>query len=143
MITHERRRLCSAASDAGQKAMSNYIYVPKSLKVAGRELRLALTCSLEILPKDRFIRAWSSIAYLFPGLHPDGFDDPDSGWPRVLRRFAAEAWRRADAGEFCDEQLYCCDAQWSGLYDRMFSHTPDEMERRLALAANFGESLDG
>jgi hypothetical protein len=23
--------------------------------------------------------AWSSLAYLYPGLHPDGFEDPDSG----------------------------------------------------------------
>ena len=39
------------------------------------------------------------MAYLHPGLHPDGYESADSGWPRGLRRFAAEAWRRADAGE--------------------------------------------
>ena len=72
-------------------------------------------------------------------LLPDGFEDADSGWPRVLKRFAAEAWRRADAGELADEELYPSDAQWSGLYDRMFPHTVDEMERRLALAADYGE----
>jgi hypothetical protein len=60
----------------------------------------------------------------------------------VLKRFAAEAWRRADAGELADEELYPSDAQWSGLYDQMFSHTADEMERRLALAADYGESLN-
>jgi hypothetical protein len=72
-------------------------------------------------------------------LHPDGFEDADSGWPRVLKRFAAE--RRADAGELADEELYPSDAQWSGLYDRMFPHKPDEMERRLALAADYGEAI--
>jgi hypothetical protein len=56
------------------------------------------------------VRAWSSVAYLFPGLHPDGFEDADSGWPHVLKRFAAEAWRRAEAGELADEELYPCDA---------------------------------
>ncbi len=25
----------------------------------------------------------------------------------MLRRFAAEAWRRADAGELTDSELYC------------------------------------
>jgi len=25
------------------------------------------------------VRAWSSVAYLFPGLHPDGFAAADSG----------------------------------------------------------------
>ena len=60
----------------------------------------------------------------------------------MLRRFAAEAWRRAYAGELADEELYACDAQWSGLYDRMHPHEPDETERRLELAAAFGESMD-
>ena len=70
-------------------------------------LRIALTDSLARLPKPTFVRAWCAIAYLFPGLHPDGYDSADSGWPCVLRRFAAEAWRRADAGELTDNELYC------------------------------------
>lgn len=57
------------------------------------------------------------------------------------KRFAAEAWRRADAGELADEELYCCHAQWSGLYDRMFPHTAEEIERRLALAADYGDGF--
>ena len=78
-------------------------------------------------------------AYLFPGLHPDGYEDKDSGWPRVLKRFAAEAWRRADAGELADDELYACYAQWSGLFDRMLVHLPEETERRVELAAAYGE----
>ena len=77
------------------------------------------------------------------GLRPDGYEDADSGWPRVLKRFAAEAWRRADAGELSDEELYPCDSQWSGLYDRIFPHKADEMERRLALAVDFGRGSNG
>jgi hypothetical protein len=73
-------------------------------------------------------------------LHPDGYEDGDSGWPRTLKRFAAEAWRRAEAGELADEELYPSDAGWSGLYDRMHTHEPEEMERRLALAADYGEA---
>jgi len=84
---------------------------------------------------------WCAIAYLHPGLHPDGYTSADSGWPRVLRRFAAEAWRRVSAGELADEELYACDAEWSGLYDRMFPHTAEEIERRLALAADYGEGF--
>ena len=75
---------------------------------------------------------------LFPGLHPDGWDEADGNWPRVLRRFAAEAWRRVETGELDDVELYPSDAQWCGLYDRMFPHTVEEMERRLALAAAHG-----
>lgn len=92
---------------------------------------------LERLLKPDFVRVWCCIAYLFPGLHPDGFEDADSGWPRSLRRFAVEAWRRAEAGELADEELYPCDSQWSGLYDRMTSHTPEETARRTELAASF------
>lgn len=43
-------------------------------------------------------------------VHPDGYECEDSGWPRGLRRFAAEAWRRADAGELTDSELYCLQA---------------------------------
>ncbi len=32
------------------------------------------------------------------------------------------------------------DAQWCGLYDRMHTHEQGETDRRLALAADFGES---
>ena len=87
------------------------------------------------------VRAWSSVAYLFPGLHPDGFQDADSGWPRGLQRFAAEAERRVAAGEITAAELYPSAAQWCGLYDRMFPHMTEEMERRLALAADYGEAL--
>ena len=114
-------------------------HVPNSLRSAGRELRLSFAHPLEQLPREQFVRAWSAVAYLFPSLHPDAYDDIDSGWPRVLKRFATEAWRRADAGQLADEELYPSDALWSGLYDRMHTHEPDEMERRLALAADYGE----
>ena len=96
-----------------------------------------------ILPKPDFIRAWCAVAYAFPGLHPDGYEDAGSGWPRVLERFAAEAWRRADAGELADEELHPCDAQWGGLYDRMHTHEDNETARRFQIAADYGEPRDG
>lgn len=91
------------------------------------------------MSREQFVRSWSAVAYLFPGLHPDGYDDSESGWPRALKRFAGEAWRRAEAGELTDDELYCSDAQWCGLYDRMHTHEPDETERRIALATEHGE----
>ena len=102
----------------------------------------AASTPLTGLSNETFVRAWCSVAYLFPGLHPDGFEDADSGWPRALKPFAAEAWRRAEAGELADEELYCSDAAWAGLYDQMHTHEPEEIERRLALAADYGESLN-
>ena len=115
--------------------MKTFHYIPDSTRAAAVQLRIALAQSLEALPKPDFVRAWSSIAYLFPGLHPDGFKEADSGWPRVLHRFAAEAWRRAEAGELDDAELYPSDAQWSGLCDQIKNPTPDESYRRRELAA--------
>src|SRR5712691_6504282 len=114
--------------------METNIYVPRSFRDAGKQIRIALQNNITTLPVREFVRSWCAIAYLFPGLHTDGYDHSESGWPRVLKRFAAEAWRRADAGELSDDELYACDAQWSGLYDRMFVHLPEETERRVELA---------
>jgi hypothetical protein len=114
--------------------MKTFHYIPDSARTAAAQLRLGFVQPLENLSKADFIRAWSSIAYLFPGLHPDGFEDADGGWPRVLRRFAAEAWRRAEAGELGDAELYSSDAQWSGLCDQIKNPTPDESRRRRELA---------
>ena len=61
----------------------------------------------------------------------------------MLKRFAAEAWRRTDAGELTDEELHPCDAQWAGLYDRMHTHEDDETARRFQIAADYGEPGDG
>ena len=118
--------------------MENYLYVPNSMRSAGRQIKAALGVPLSKMGKADFLRAWCSVAYLFPGLHPDGFDDAESGWTPVLRRFAAEAWRRADGGEIEAAELYPSDAQWAGLYDRMVMHLPEENERRLGLATSFG-----
>ncbi len=123
--------------------MNNNIVVPSTLRCAGRELRRAFDAQLEQLTKPDFVRAWCAIAYAFPGLHPDGYVEAESAWPRVLRRFASEAWRRVDAGELVDEELYPCDAQWTDLYDRMNRHEEDETARRLQITADYGELADG
>ena len=115
--------------------MKTFHFIPDSARTAATYLRFALEQPLENLSKADFVREWSSIAYLFPGLHPDGFKEADSGWPRVLHRFAAEAWRRAEAGELDDAELYPSDAQWSGLCDQIKNPTPDESYRRRELAA--------
>lgn len=114
--------------------MENLIPVPNSLHAAGRQIRVASTGPLEGLPKTEFVRAWCSIAYLFPGLHPDGFSEAGSGWPRVLKRFAAEAWRRYDVSDLQEEELYPSDAAWSGIYDRLKVTNAEETRRRVEIA---------
>lgn len=114
--------------------MNAQVYIPSSLQEAANRLRDGWQKSPAALSREDFARVWSAVAYLFPGLHPDGYDDADSGWARALKRFAAEAWRRAEAGELDDDELYPSDAQWAGLYDRMTQHTLDETARRTELA---------
>ncbi|MCX6937940.1 MAG: hypothetical protein NTU80_08595 [Verrucomicrobia bacterium] len=79
-----------------------------------------------------------SIAYLYPGLHPDGYDDPDSGWPRALKKFAAEAWSRFESGELAEDEIYPSEAQSCGIYDCMGrAPTAEETERRVISAAMY------
>lgn len=45
------------------------------------------------------VRGYYQIFEQYPGLHPDGFDEVDSGWPEDLRIVCAEMWRRAESPE--------------------------------------------
>ena len=103
LANHKRRSLVSPRMEA-------YIYIPSSLRAASRQLRLAEDSSLAQLAKRDFLRAWCSILYLFPGLHPDTFFDPNNDWPQKLKGFAAEAWRRFESGELASDEFYCYQA---------------------------------
>lgn len=96
---------------------------------------------LRQLEKDDFNRGWGAIAFLYPGLHPDGalergdvshevldyspLGDVDprliapyyetSGWPVILFPIAQEAWRRYEKQELEDVEFYRCDAQLQGI----------------------------
>jgi hypothetical protein len=65
------------------------------------------------MPKRDFLKAYCSLAYLYPGFHPDGIDDWDG--PEEILSIAREAWRRADRGELSDNELYPYQATKAGL----------------------------
>ena len=96
--------------------------------------RTQFSIKSSLLDREEFLVAWSALSYCYPGLHPDGFQSRDSGWPTKLKRYATEAWRRHEAGQFSDDELYACDAQWAGLYDQLHTYTAKETERRLRIA---------
>ncbi len=122
--------------------MAALTYVPCTKHDAGLVLRLSFNEPVEELSHEAFINVWHAIAYLFPGLHPDGYDEPGSGWPRVLKRFAAEAWRRAEAGQLVDSELYPVEAAWCAIYDTLARPpTRDETRRRVQSAALHGIPL--
>jgi len=54
------------------------------------------------------IKGYHQIFEQYPGLHPDGFDEPDSGWTDELRPVCAEMWRRVELPESAvtEEHMY-------------------------------------
>ena len=94
---------------------------------------------MEVLPKREFLRAWCSVAYLYPGLHPDGFWEKENGWPRALQRFAAEAWRRSKAGQLTDNELYCYQATKARVTQ---ARKAERMQREHDLAQLAGSFAD-
>ena len=86
--------------------MKSYIYIPPSEACAQRHIAAGLKARPDQLPRRLFLRAWCSIAWLHPGLHPDGYQCRDSGWPKALRPLAREAFRRRRAGQLTDLELY-------------------------------------
>ena len=51
--------------------------------------------NLESLKDLTLLKGYHQIFEQYPGLHPDGFDEDDSGWPEELKPVCAEMWRRA------------------------------------------------
>jgi len=49
---------------------------------------------LEKIKDLTLIKGYHQIFEQYPGLHPDGFEDVESGWPEELKPVCAEMWRR-------------------------------------------------
>ena len=64
--------------------------------------------NLEEIKDQSLIKGYHQIFEQYPGLHPDGFDDPESGWPNELRPICAEMWRRTELpeSEVNEEHMY-------------------------------------
>lgn len=123
--------------------------LPKDHAEAAMRLAFLIQASerkvLKILPADEFRKGWHSIAFLYPGLHPDGAlehgsdishiveDNPvvrkieprliapyfvQSGWPVALAPIADDAWRRYEQGELSDDEFYCNEALVAGIHHR-------------------------
>jgi hypothetical protein len=99
--------------------MINHIYIPSSSNDADEQIRKCDGIPVGQVDGDVFVRAWCSISFLNPGLHPDDFESKDSGWSPDLLKFAAEAWRRYENGLISDKVLYPSDATRAGLLSQM------------------------
>jgi len=54
---------------------------------------------LDSLKSLTLMKGYHQIFEQYPGLHPDGFDDNESGWPNSLKMICAEMWRRVEDSE--------------------------------------------
>ncbi len=155
-----------------EKAMKNYqpnktrlMSLPKDEKEAVSWLLPLIdidTRALRKIPSPEFKRAWTAIAFIFAGLHPDSalehgehiandiknyapvdsieprLANPyyeQSGWPVILEPLAKEAWRRNGQGQFKDEEFYCCDAQRAGMNHRNPDIYGEVGEQRMTATA--------
>jgi hypothetical protein len=102
--------LAKSNSPGSLDFVNDVIYIPPSCRAAEKHLSFAFKKGLRTLTKKEFVRGWCSLAFLYPGLHPDGFGSRGSGWPKHFKPLAAEAWRRFEIGELTDNELYCYQA---------------------------------
>ena len=136
----ETRSARLAASESGPRSNAA---LPDDRSATARELeRLAQLDrrALRVLPTEEFLHGWHALLFLFPGLHPgNALDHGDvieevpteqlglpgfereldrrhtrSGWPVALEAIGIEAWRRYEAGQLSDGDLYCGEAQRAG-----------------------------
>jgi len=75
--------------------MKSYLYIPPSEACAQRHIAAVMKSRPDRLPRRLFLRAWCSIAWLHPGLHPDGYQCRDSGWPKDWHARRSGGGRRA------------------------------------------------
>lgn len=125
-------------------------YIPSSHKDAALHLQGIAELDrnqLRNCKKEKFLRGWFALLYLFPDLHPDNalnHGDTEevwsrgksslevienfstrrfvrSGWPVALELIGSEAWRRYKISEISSEEIYCVEAQRRGLNQHRFS----------------------
>lgn len=123
--------------------------------------------TLRRIPADEFKRGWFSVGFLYPGLHPDGALEHgkeissdvvnhaeirkieprlltpyyvESGWPVVLAPIAKEAWRRYEADELKDDELYCSEAVVAGMVHRCPDLADEVCEERERISREHGKA---
>jgi hypothetical protein len=108
-------------------SMSKIPFIPGSLEAAELELSRHLPANgLPSLSAEVFLKTLAAIAYLFPELHPDDISDPRAAvaWPDELKPFMMEGWRRVNAGQLQEVDLYQLAAQKAGLVVRRKNPRP-------------------
>ena len=130
---HIREFLAAHATSPKRIAKKKSVFsgVQKKLAQVLQKLAQLNLQELQRLSAQEFLRGWHALLNLFPHLHPanameHGKDIEDfytqvhldaiclrrysrTGWPVALELIGREAWRRRNAEEFGDEELYAHD----------------------------------
>jgi len=86
--------------------MTSGLFIPESVEEAEKIVLAVDPDALAGLAKPDFMRVWCAVVYLNPGLHTDNIHDPSYACDPLVRAVLAEVWRRADADEITDEEIY-------------------------------------
>jgi hypothetical protein len=90
--------------------------IPDSEKEAAMRLETLIGLGPSVVSKEIFLRGWWALHWLNPGLHPDDCEEwSDPAW----REIAGEAFRRGEASELDDSELYPSEASHSRLMGEM------------------------
>jgi hypothetical protein len=94
-------------------------FIPADHSDAYRRIGVAVVEGLRETSTITFLEAWWALCWLHPGLHPDDHEE----WARASwREFAAEAFRRAEAGAIRDDELYPAEATRNRLWRARFGN---------------------
>ena len=93
-----------STGSAKPESMQSTVFVPSSSAIARSCVEEALDYGPENLDTADFLKAYHSLVYLYPGIHPESMDDWDG--PVEVVPLIDEAIRRAEASELGESQLY-------------------------------------
>jgi len=113
---------CPSASEYENHTPTHPELIPADEEEAHLRLDAAVLQRLQECPKETFLRAWWALCWLNPGLHPDDCGEwEDAGW----KQFATEAFRRFEAGEIDDTELYPAEASHNRVWKERKAQNPD------------------
>ena len=117
--------------------------IPANEAEANSRLNVVPVGDLQQCPKGPFLEAWWALFWLNPELNPDYFDEWESeSWVK----FAQEAFRRFEAKEINDQEMFPCEACHSRILYEHATGTPnfetrEAYDRRVVIRTDDGQHV--
>lgn len=139
----ERRGDLSASLDFKDGYTPQYPeLIPANEAEARERLDTLHVGSIQQIPKDTFLEVWWALFWLNPELNPDYFDEWEiESWMLL----AEEAFRRFEAGEISDQEMYPCEACYNRILGDRATGTPifgrEAYDRRVVIRTGDGQYI--